>query len=141
MPKTIHTPRDELICGAIDRAEDFVRERDLVNVMYELATIRSHAERMEAKLVTRKAEADAPADWISYAEARDIVLCQRAKFDGSAPMVAFGMAIVRATERIVRRPPKPHNFCPDCGKRNAPGLIHTCAPVDAVRRADAEAKP
>jgi len=23
---------------------------------------------------------------------------------------------------------EPHNFCPDCGKRNAPGLIHTCTP-------------
>ncbi len=59
MPKNIHTPRDELICGAIDRAEELVRSGDMVNLMYELGTIRNHAERMEAKLVSRKSEVEA----------------------------------------------------------------------------------
>jgi len=55
--KTVNTPRDELICGAIDRAEDLARGLGSVELMYELARIRHDAERMEAKLVSRKIEA------------------------------------------------------------------------------------
>jgi hypothetical protein len=61
MPKSIHTPRDELICGKIDAAEEIVKLAtgsvpDAVRLLHLLASIRHDAERMEAKLASRKKE-------------------------------------------------------------------------------------
>ena len=30
------------------------------------------------------------------------------------------------------KPVEPHNFCPRCGKRNSPDLIHTCTPPEGM---------
>ena len=58
MPKTIHTPRDELVCGKLDALEDKLRELGLVELLYLAADIRHDCERMEAKLISRKEEAE-----------------------------------------------------------------------------------
>lgn len=57
MPKTIHTPRDELVCGKLDLLEERLRELGQVDLLYLTADIRTDCERMEAKLASRKAEA------------------------------------------------------------------------------------
>ena len=54
MPKTIHTPRDELVCGKLDLLEDRLRELGLVECLHLAGDIRHDCERMEAKLVERK---------------------------------------------------------------------------------------
>ena len=64
MPKTIYTPRDELICGKIDRAMDLLLQIEkggtgYVDMVQTLADIRNDAERMEAALVRRKDEVEA----------------------------------------------------------------------------------
>lgn len=64
MPKTIYTPREELVCGKLDEAERIVMEfvqkddidemsRDLLDL---LRAIRYDCERMEQKLISRKEE-------------------------------------------------------------------------------------
>jgi len=54
MPKIIHTPRDELVCGKLDLLEDKLRELGLVECLYLTSDIRHDCERMEAKLIERK---------------------------------------------------------------------------------------
>lgn len=57
MPKDIHTPRDELVCGKLDQLEDLLREKGLDDLLYLTGSIRHDCERMEAKLYSRKQEA------------------------------------------------------------------------------------
>lgn len=64
MSKTIHTPRDELICGKLDRATELLLQIEksgtgYVDLVYTLHEIRRDAERMEAALVRRKDEVEA----------------------------------------------------------------------------------
>ena len=62
MPKTHFTPRDELICGKIDKAVEVARALHSVELVELLADIQHDAERMEQKLISRKEEATlAPA--------------------------------------------------------------------------------
>lgn len=56
MPKTIHTPRDELICGKIDAALVHARDVKFIDLLED---IRNDAARMEAALVRRKDEVEA----------------------------------------------------------------------------------
>ena len=58
MPKTIHTPRDELVCGKLDALEDRLRELGLVELLYLVSDIRWDCERMERKLISRKEDAE-----------------------------------------------------------------------------------
>jgi hypothetical protein len=58
MPKTIHTPRDELVCGKLDALEDKLRGLGLVELLYLSSDIRRDCERMEAKLISRKEEVE-----------------------------------------------------------------------------------
>lgn len=57
MPKTINTPREELICGKLDLLADLIKEGNKVDAMYLIEDIRHDAIRMEAKLIIRKQEA------------------------------------------------------------------------------------
>lgn len=57
MPKNIHTPRDELICGKLDMAMECAVKHQDIKLIDILMAIRTDAERMEAKLVSRKDEA------------------------------------------------------------------------------------
>lgn len=57
MPKTIHTPRDELICGKIDIAQELATKLKSVELIYILQDIRHDAQRMEQKLILRKDQA------------------------------------------------------------------------------------
>lgn len=59
MPKTIHTPREELICGKIDAALEHARPWRDVKFIYLLEDIRKDAERMEQALIRRKDEVEA----------------------------------------------------------------------------------
>lgn len=61
--KNQNTPRDELVCGKIDRAIDAVislqhhtNKNDLVMIIDLLNAIRHDCQRMELKLVLRKDE-------------------------------------------------------------------------------------
>ena len=56
MPKTIYTPREELVCGKLDVLEDMSRKLHSVEMLYTLADVRHDCERMEMKLVSRKDE-------------------------------------------------------------------------------------
>lgn len=56
MPKDIHTPREELICGKIDQAVEACQREDVVRAIDLLDMIRHDAERMEAKLIWYKRE-------------------------------------------------------------------------------------
>jgi hypothetical protein len=58
MPKNIHTPRDEMVCGKLDMLEDRLRELGEVELLYLVSDIRNDCERMEAKLVSRKHEVE-----------------------------------------------------------------------------------
>lgn len=65
MPKTIHTPRDELICGKVDRALELLHEIEcgkpaITELAFILYAIQHDAERMEAKLISRKLTAGEP---------------------------------------------------------------------------------
>lgn len=63
MPKTIHTPRDELICGKLDKARELVAKIetlnegyvDLIHILFE---IEQDAQRMENALIRRKYEVE-----------------------------------------------------------------------------------
>lgn len=57
MPKNIFTPREELVCGKIDKAEEIARTLKSVELIYLLDDIRQDCQRMEAKLILRKEEA------------------------------------------------------------------------------------
>jgi len=57
MPKTIDTPRDELICGKLDLLTDLIKKGNVVDAIYLIDDIRFDAQRMEAKLIIRKQEA------------------------------------------------------------------------------------
>lgn len=57
MPKTITTPRDELICGKLDLLTDLIKSGNVVDAIYLIDDIRFDAQRMEAKLIIRKQEA------------------------------------------------------------------------------------
>lgn len=54
MPKNIHTPRDELICGKIEKAVILAQELKSVDLVYLLEDIQHDANRMEAKLIEYK---------------------------------------------------------------------------------------
>ncbi len=58
MPKNIHTPRDELICGKLDRMMDIARDYNSCDMAELIHLIRHDAERMEQKLISRKQEAE-----------------------------------------------------------------------------------
>ena len=57
MPKNIFTPRDELVCGKIDRAETIAVSLENIELIDLLHDIRFDCERMEQKLISRKEEA------------------------------------------------------------------------------------
>ena len=65
MPKTINTPRDELICGKIDEALAIARKWLDIKLIHILEDIRCDAERMEQKLISRKEEVLALKEGIS----------------------------------------------------------------------------
>ena len=56
MPKTINTPREELICGKLDILADLIMQGNKVDAIYLIEDIRNDAQRMEAKLIIRKQE-------------------------------------------------------------------------------------
>ena len=56
MPKTIYTPRDELVCGKLDRAEEISTTLGNVELVDLLCSIRHDCVRMEQKLIARKEE-------------------------------------------------------------------------------------
>lgn len=56
MPKTINTPREELICGKLDLLVELIREDNKVDAIYLIEDIRHDAQRMESKLILRKQE-------------------------------------------------------------------------------------
>ncbi len=66
MPKNIHTPRDELVCGKLDQVREklihlgaFKRNGDaIVEIMDLIQDITRDCERMELKLIQRKQEAE-----------------------------------------------------------------------------------
>jgi hypothetical protein len=57
MPKTIHTPREELICGKLDLLLEAVIDNRKFNAIDLIEDIREDAQRMEQKLILRKQEA------------------------------------------------------------------------------------
>lgn len=58
MSKNIHTPREELVCGKIDKALEIARALYSAELVYILDQISFDVSRMEAMLVRRKDEAD-----------------------------------------------------------------------------------
>jgi hypothetical protein len=65
MPKTIYTPRDELVCVKLDIAESMIQQLaissnvhdiDIAAILDVLKDIRDDCQRMEAKLIQRKIE-------------------------------------------------------------------------------------
>ena len=54
MPKNIHTPRQELICGQIDNLEDEIMKIGATHLLYLCHNIHFMAERMEKKLYEYK---------------------------------------------------------------------------------------
>ena len=65
MPKTIFTPRSELICGKLDRLELLLMEigtQKAVECLRMVAHIRDDAERMERKLAEYKFSKIEPVD-------------------------------------------------------------------------------
>jgi len=58
MPKTIWSKRDELICGKLDLLIDAIVDDRKFNALDLIGEIRHDAERMEAKLIFRKQEAE-----------------------------------------------------------------------------------
>lgn len=56
MPKNIHTPREELICGKLDLLTKAIQNNDLITALDLIPDIRYDAERMESKLILRKQE-------------------------------------------------------------------------------------
>ena len=56
MPKTASTPRNELVCGKLDKLEDELRRLGHVELLELASAIRHDCERMEAQLIRRKDE-------------------------------------------------------------------------------------
>ena len=56
MSKNIHTPRDELVCGKLDTLEEALRLHNMPDAVWAISDIRHDCNRMEAALVSRKAE-------------------------------------------------------------------------------------
>lgn len=82
MPKTVYTPRDELICGKLDVADTMAAKLGSAELCELLMDIRHDALRMEAKLITRKQEANeantmtppyTPDTFFAWAESRGFV--------------------------------------------------------------------
>ena len=57
MPKNIHTPREDLICGKLDLLTEAIIDGRKVDAIDLVNDIRNDAQRMEAKLIIRKQEA------------------------------------------------------------------------------------
>lgn len=57
MPKTIHSKREDLICGKIDLAQEIAVKLNHIELLELLDSIRYDAVRMEQKLIIRKQEA------------------------------------------------------------------------------------
>jgi len=74
MPKNIFTPRDELVCGKIDRAEQIAKSLGSLDLIDLLHDIRFDCERMEQKLISRKEEAKEQA---SIDEKKRVALLQK----------------------------------------------------------------
>lgn len=58
MPKSINTPRHQLICGKLDLLIVAIKENRIADALDLVDCIRYDAERMEAKLIIRKQEAE-----------------------------------------------------------------------------------
>ena len=56
MSKNIHTPREDLICGKLDRVFRIAQETENVELAELVGEICYDAERMEQKLISRKAK-------------------------------------------------------------------------------------
>lgn len=56
MPKTVNTPREELICGKLDALIQAILDEDKFLCIDLVGYIRDDAERMEQKLILRKHE-------------------------------------------------------------------------------------
>ena len=74
MPKNIFTPRDELVCGKIDKSEQIAKSLGSLDLIDLLHDIRFDCERMEQKLISRKEEAEEQA---SIDEKRRMALLQK----------------------------------------------------------------
>ena len=61
MPKNIFTPRDELVCGKIDKSEQIAKSLGSLDLIDLLHDIRFDCERMEQKLISRKEQAEEQA--------------------------------------------------------------------------------
>ncbi len=69
MSKNIHTPREELVCGKLDKLKaNMIQIANLgsvgqigIDMLYMIDDVRHDCERMEAKLIARKQEADKQA--------------------------------------------------------------------------------
>jgi len=57
MPKTMYTPRSELVCGKLDALHDAIVSGETKNACELVEIIRRDCQRMEAKLIERKKEA------------------------------------------------------------------------------------
>ena len=57
MPKTMYTPRSELVCGKLDALHDAIVTREEEYACELVEIIRRDCQRMEAKLIERKKEA------------------------------------------------------------------------------------
>ncbi len=68
MPKDIHTPRAELICGKLDEARKIAEKIQNVELCLIIDNIRNDAGRMEAKLVSRKNEASSRPEKVTVKE-------------------------------------------------------------------------
>ena len=61
MPKNQYTPREELVCGKLDRLADLLIDEgdtSFFTMMGLIESIRYDCTRMEAKLATRKQEVE-----------------------------------------------------------------------------------
>jgi len=74
MPKNIFTPRDELVCGKIDKSEQIAKSLGSLDLIDLLHDIRFDCERMEQKLISRKEEAEEQA---SIDEKKRVALLQK----------------------------------------------------------------
>ena len=74
MPKNIFTPRDELVCGKIDKSEQIAKSLGSLDLVDLLHDIRFDCERMEQKLISRKEEAEEQS---SIDEKKRVALLQK----------------------------------------------------------------
>lgn len=56
MPKTVFTPRNELVCGKLDELFDAIVAGEKERACYLVEYVRHDCERMEAKLIARKSD-------------------------------------------------------------------------------------